>query len=463
MRKASLAAWVAMSLTVAVAAPFKDGDVVVFFGDSITHGGLYHEYITDFYRTRFPDAKIRFVNSGIGGDTAKGAYCRLPEDIAEYNPTHVAIHFGMNDIGRCFYSDDSSDASLVNREEYQRNYRDSLVKLIDGVKRSAPNAKLTYLTPTPYDDVSIVTNMPADASEWARHNQVGCNCGLSLMAGFVIERAKQDKVDYVNWYSLLNGFMAREHAKDPYFMITAYDRVHPREVGHSIMAWEYLRRQGVPATVSDVAVDAAKGEVVKSDNAEVSELKCKDGEVEFVMLAKALPFPVHPKALPYVGEFDVEKKLNREVLTVSGLADGEYALRIDGIEVGRYSHHQFAEGVHLGFNTKTPQYGQSQRVQARNEELRAREATFRVHHSARWAFFDKAPVDDVNAFKAWYDEDIKKGGKLANSYFGRFIPGYLKYWPTYRESRSELWKDQDAVRSMAKPLPRRYVIRKLGK
>ena len=42
----------------------KDGDTVVFFGDSITHGGRYHEFVTDFYRTRFPEA--RSVNNKLG-------------------------------------------------------------------------------------------------------------------------------------------------------------------------------------------------------------------------------------------------------------------------------------------------------------------------------------------------------------------------------------------------------------
>ena len=33
-----------------------------FFGDSITHGGRYHEFVADYYLTRFPEADIRFVN-----------------------------------------------------------------------------------------------------------------------------------------------------------------------------------------------------------------------------------------------------------------------------------------------------------------------------------------------------------------------------------------------------------------
>lgn len=57
-----------------VAEPFRDGDTVVFFGDSITHGGLYHKYIVDFYRTRFPERKIRFVNSR----AASTSHCWTP-------------------------------------------------------------------------------------------------------------------------------------------------------------------------------------------------------------------------------------------------------------------------------------------------------------------------------------------------------------------------------------------------
>jgi len=60
----------ALCMAVVSAAPFRDGDTVVFFGDSITHGGLCHEYLTDLYLTRYPKPKIRFVNSDIGGDTA---------------------------------------------------------------------------------------------------------------------------------------------------------------------------------------------------------------------------------------------------------------------------------------------------------------------------------------------------------------------------------------------------------
>ena len=445
-----------LPVAAATAEPYRDGDVVVFFGDSITHGGIYHAYVADYYRTRFPEAKIRFVNSGIGGDTAAGAYKRIPEDVAEYAPTHVAFHFGMNDISRGSYRPESTAQTLTARERAQDGYRKNLRKLIDGVRAAVPNAKFTYLTPTPYDDTAIVTNAPK--SGWASYNNVGCNTGLSLMAGYVIASAQADKAEYVDWFSVLNGFVLRHQKTNPHFSIVRPDRVHPEELGHAIMAWEILKRQGAPALVSAVTVDAATARAGVCANATVTDVVRTADGIAFTLHAKALPFPVHAKALPYVAEFGVEKDLNRETLTVKGLAEGTYALKIDGDEVGRYSAAELAKGVSLGFNPKTPQYRQAQAVANRNAELRSREAVLRNHHSARWCYFNRAPVNDIAAFRAWYDKDVQNGGKEANSYFGRFVPGYLEYWPKYREVRSALWKDQDAVRQLAKPVPHAYEV-----
>ena len=438
------------------AQPYTNGDVVVFFGDSITHGGRYHEYISDYYATRFPEASIRFVNSGIGGDTAGAAFKRIPEDVEEYRPTHVAFHFGMNDIGRRHYLPETSSRELAERERGQASYRENLKKLVAGVRKAAPDAKFTYLTPTPYEDTAIVTNAPKTG--WASVNQIGCNLGLSLMAGYVIASAERDQADYVDWYSVLNSFRLRHQKDDEYFSFVRPDRVHPEELGHSIMAWEFLKCQGAPAVVSSVEIDAKDGKVTKTENGEVSGLKVGELGGSFDLLAKALPFPVHEKALPYLKEFDVENTLNRETVKVMGLAAGVYALKIDGAEVGRYAAEELAKGVGLGFNTKTPQYRQAQAVAKRHDELRERERVLRNHHSARWAFGNRAPVGDIAAFKAWYEKKLAASDQGVTSGFGNFIPGYLDYWPKYREVRAELWKDQEAARQLAKPVSHRYEI-----
>lgn len=435
----------------ASAEPFADGDTVVFLGDSITHSGRYHQFITDFYRTRYPDARIRFVNSGIGGDSASGAQRRLKEDVEEYDPTVVAVHFGMNDVDREAYTEETSSGLLRRRADAQERYRQNLSCLVEKVKAAAPRAALVYLTPTAYDDTAQPTNIPAGATGWATVNQVGCSAGLAQMAGYVLSKAKSDGVFAVDWYSPLNNFLVRRG--DPHFMITAWDRVHPNDVGHSIMAWEFLAAQGVPSVVSDVAVDAAAGKVERCDNAEVRGISAADGRLSFTLCEKSLPMPVASAALRFAAEFRVAERLNREMLTVRGLAEGRYALLIDGKDVGSWTHAEFSAGINLAFNDRTPQYAQAQAVMKRDSELWGREAVLRNHHSARWFFGNKTDVDDLAGLKAYVESLPDKGG-----YFGKFVPGYVEYWPTYREARKSLLAAQNEVYGLARPVPHRYEI-----
>ena len=50
----------------------KSGDSIVFLGDSITHQCLYTQYVEDYFYTRFPEMRLKFHNSGVGGAKAWG-------------------------------------------------------------------------------------------------------------------------------------------------------------------------------------------------------------------------------------------------------------------------------------------------------------------------------------------------------------------------------------------------------
>ena len=440
--------WTVLTGAMALAEPYRDGDTVVFFGDSITHGGFYHTYVTAYYRTRFPERTIRFVNSGIGGDTASGAMRRISEDVTEYGPTHVVFHFGMNDINRGSYRATSDTASLKARETAQAAYRRNFAQLASAVRKENADAMFTYLTPTPYDD-RLVDDKADEPLE-------GCNAGLSLMAGFVLSAAEKDGAVAVNVYSPLENCLVNTRKKIPSFRLNRLDRVHPETVGHSLMAWEFLKAQQVPALVSDVSVDVGTGRGT-AVNADVSDVKTGSGEVSFSVLAKALPFPVPARAKGFVSECEVEAKLNDERLRVTGLDDDTtYRLTIDGEEVGTWRGAQLGQGIGLGFNERTPQYRQAQRVLRELENLADRERILRDHHSARWYFGARgAPVDDVKAFESWI-KTFK--GDAWSGYFGKFVPGYLAYWPSYRATRETLWKDQLRVKTLAKPSVRRYAL-----
>jgi len=67
---------VAVGVTAAYGQPFvlKDGDTVVFYGDSITAQRLYSKDVEEFLLTRYPALHVRFVNAGVPGDTVNGGY-----------------------------------------------------------------------------------------------------------------------------------------------------------------------------------------------------------------------------------------------------------------------------------------------------------------------------------------------------------------------------------------------------
>src|SRR3954447_11939642 len=80
----------------------KDGDRVVFYGDSITDQRLYTTFAETYVVTRFPKLNVQFVHSGWGGDRVNGGGggpidLRLERDVFAYKPTVMTIMLGMND------------------------------------------------------------------------------------------------------------------------------------------------------------------------------------------------------------------------------------------------------------------------------------------------------------------------------------------------------------------------------
>ena len=78
----------------------QDQGAVVFLGDSITQGW------NDLSK-QFPDMKI--ANRGIGGDTTRGVWFRLPEDVLDLDPKAIVLLIGTNDLGNNGDPEDSAD------------------------------------------------------------------------------------------------------------------------------------------------------------------------------------------------------------------------------------------------------------------------------------------------------------------------------------------------------------------
>src|SRR6476469_3816685 len=95
-----LATIVLLLMTSSARADFaiRDGDTVVFLGDSITAARTYGKTIENYTLLRFPERKVHFINAGWGGDTAAGGLKRLQRDVFDKGATLLTVAYGINDI-----------------------------------------------------------------------------------------------------------------------------------------------------------------------------------------------------------------------------------------------------------------------------------------------------------------------------------------------------------------------------
>lgn len=453
----ALAAWGLAQL--AGAAPFKDGERVVFWGDSITHGGFYVKMLADFYLTRYPDRAVRFYNAGVSGDNAGAAMTRFEDDVRRRDPSVVALMFGMNDSWRDMYApakmaDPKHRAQVPAREKAcYGNYTNNLARLARRVRAEAPRARLMFLTPTPYDETAVQKGpKPTPALK-------GTVAALKRFADFGKALAAETGSEVVDWNTAYQGLVRAEQRKDPAFSFVRPDRVHPAAPGHLFMTYEFLKAQGATNPVSDVAVSAKDGAVAKAVNAEVSGFARTADGCAFTVLARALPWPIQKDAEAALPLARILEDLNRETLAVTGLEKGaRYALFIDGEEVGAWTAGELAFGVNLAMNPKTPQFRQAAAVERTNAARCAIERDrLRMFAASRWYLrLRRVDPDDAAAVRAHYDALKDKSG-----YFERRLPDYLRDYG----ARDALERDQDArwaaLLEMRTPKAHRYEVRRL--
>lgn len=126
----------------------KDGDRVVFYGDSITEQKLYTSDVEEFVLTRFPHWRVSFTHSGVGGDKVSGGRAgpvdlRLERDVFAYQPTVVTVMLGMNDG----YTRPNNPAIF---ETFSDGYR----HIVEAIQSKAPDVRLVLIKPSPYDDIT---------------------------------------------------------------------------------------------------------------------------------------------------------------------------------------------------------------------------------------------------------------------------------------------------------------------
>ena len=430
---------------------FKDGETVCFLGDSITNRGQFQNTIYNYYLTRFPGWTLRFVNAGRSGDSAGGSLSRLQEDVIDKKPTSVAVMFGMNDVGRGSYVANPDEKKKAAQQSSLNGYKANMEKLVGRIRVEAIEPKLLFITPSPFDQTVVLEK---------ENNQPGCNDGLGRCAEIVRELAAKNKGTVVDFHEPMTAFNLEQQKKDPKYTIVGGDRVHPGAPGMLMMAWLFLKAQGASPVVSKVAVDAASARATESVNAEVTAVAKEAGGVAFTVLEKSLPFPIDPAAKGMLGALPIEKELNQEPVSVTGLAEGFYDVRIDGVSVGRYSAAELAKGVNLAFNEATPQFKQAQAVARLNEQRRNAEVQARsLLNTRRWMqSYYKVNVDDPAAVQAHYDSFKDK-----TEYSAAMALNYIKNGSKYGEYLKQIAEQEKSLLASRTPVPHAYAVVPAGK
>ena len=360
----------------------KEGDRVVFYGDSITDQRLYTTFTETFVVTRFPKLNVRFVHSGWGGDRVTGGGggpidTRLKRDVFSYHPTVITVMLGMNDASYQPFKQDIFDT-------YAKGYE----HIVASVKKEIPGIRMTLIQPSPFDDV---TRPPSFEG--------GYNAVLVRYGEFVKELAKKNGLDVADLNTAVVEATKKAFASDPENAKNLNpDRVHTAPSGQLLMAAELLKSWHAPAVVSSVKItinDKSEVAALGVDSA-VSDLKNEGGKLTWTQLDEALPFPVDlndKNTALAIQSSDFIQALNTQPLTVQGLAPGNYTLKIDGNEVGNFPSDILAKGVNLAVKD-TPMKQQASRVHGltlRHNDL----------HFTRWRMIEVP-------FEAEAPEQVKK-------------------------------------------------------
>jgi lysophospholipase L1-like esterase len=326
----------------------KNGDTVVFYGDSITEQNLYNQFVELYTVTRFPTMRVHFYGAGNGGDRVSGGSAgtvdeRLARDVFPHKPTVVTVMLGMNDA-----SYRAADEGVES--EYVGGYQ----HLLESIREHNPGVRITLLGPSAFDDV---TRPP-----WFSG---GYNAVLRHYADLDEELSRKSGGTFVNLNRPLVALLEKGQALDPKVaQLILPDRVHPESIAHWVMAATLLKGWNAPSLVAAVTIDAQAGREADVQNAIVEGVKSDGDSLRWQETDKSLPLPFS-KGNAFQSLLlqlsDIQQSLNREPLRVTGLVADEYKLEIDGNSVGTFSANELASGINLA-DYDTPMRGQAQVV-----------------------------------------------------------------------------------------------------
>ena len=210
---------------------FENYDRIVFAGDSVTDMGStnpvgeglfdnvgrgYVRVLESMLAAYYPEVFLRVTNSGISGNTSRDLLERFDRDVVNLHPDWVSICIGINDVWRQFDSPAITDSHVLP-DEYEKNVEEMICRINGKVK------------------------------------------GIFILSPYIIEPNRQDMMrsrmdEYVEisrklaekYHCIFVNFqkMYEDYCKIRHSSYIAWDRIHPTQIGATLMAKEFLSKCG---------------------------------------------------------------------------------------------------------------------------------------------------------------------------------------------------------------------------
>jgi lysophospholipase L1-like esterase len=321
----------------------KDGQKVLFLGDSITNAGTYVQYVDAYLRTRFPERKFELYNLGLSSETVTGlsepdhpfprpdVHFRLEKALARIMPDVVVACYGMNDGIYYPFSEDRF-------KQYQQGIR----KLI--AQSRAAGAAVILMTPPPFDPVPLRAKLlPNDAPKFSwmtpyeRYNDV-----LARYSDWLLTLRKEG-IPVADPHHETMRFLQQARRADPSFTL-AGDGIHPNGTGHALIALAFL--ETIHATTDGVAaeIDARK---LRARRGEVTQFQRSAQGIEFEWTMPA-PWVLAKDLDPRLQTLaHLNERLGGFSLIVKGLPEGRYLLSDGERPLGEVTRDELAAGVDM--------------------------------------------------------------------------------------------------------------------
>lgn len=208
------------------------GSKLVFIGDSITDAGRaqpagegmfgalgtgYVSLVEALLGAVVPERMIRVVNKGTSGNTVRELKARWENDVFALKPDWLSIMIGINDVWRQF------DSPLRPEEHVGiAEYEETLEQLVAATKPRLSGGLVLmtpfYIEPNAHDAMRSM---------------------MDLYGAVVKKLAAKYDADFVDVQAAFNQVLASQ-----YPATLAWDRVHPGQAGHMVIARAFLQAVG---------------------------------------------------------------------------------------------------------------------------------------------------------------------------------------------------------------------------